>query len=191
MEIKKFWDSAVRYHEYLADAGERLGNPKTEQDKEFAEYYRLGIQRMNRMDEKYLPNEEQVEQLAKKKFDGNILIISEAWCGDASQVLPVVSKFFEQFDVRISYRDQEPSLIHNFLTDGSQSIPIVIILDKNLNYINHWGPRPQYGKDLLAQHKADPENFTKDEFYVKLQTYYAKNRGLDTITEILNLIPSV
>ncbi|SKC08887.1 Thioredoxin [Soonwooa buanensis] len=188
MEIKKYWDNAVDYNEYLREAGERLGNPKDEQEAEFGEYYRLGIQRMNRMFEKYTPSEEDVATLAKKNFRGKILIISEAWCGDASQVIPVVVKFFEQFDVRITYRDQEPSLIDSFLTDGGKSIPIVIFLDENLNYINHWGPRPKHGKELLEKYKANPETMSKDDFYVELQTYYAKNRGKDTVEELLQLI---
>ena len=188
MDIKSFWDNAVSYTEYLTNAGERLGNPKDTQEAEYAEYYRLGIQRMNRMWEKYHPNSEQVETLAKKKFNGKILIISEAWCGDASQVIPVVVKFFEQFEVKISYRDQEPSLIDSYLTNGGKSIPIVIFLDEDFNEIAHWGPRPKHGTELLNKHKANPEEFPKEKFYVELQTYYAKNRGFDTIEELLELL---
>lgn len=190
MEIKKFWDNSVSYQEYLSNAAERLEHPQTDEDKDYEEYYKLGIQRMNRMNEKFHPNEQQLERLAQKKFDGKILIISEAWCGDASQVVPVVSNFFGTEKVKISYRDQDPSLIDDFLTNGSKSIPVVIILDKDFNYINHWGPRPKHGKKLLEMHKADPEGFSKEDFYVKLQTYYAKNRGLDTIEELLELIPN-
>jgi len=188
MDIKQYWDNAVSYTEYLRDAGERLGNPKDTQEADYAEYYRLGIQRMNRMTEKYLPNSEQVEEFAGKNFKGKILIISESWCGDASQVIPVVVKFFEQFEIKISYRDQEPSLIDSYLTNGGKSIPIVIFLDEELNEIAHWGPRPKHGTELLNKHKANPEEFTKDQFYVELQTYYAKNRGFDTIEELLELI---
>ncbi|QIG89791.1 thioredoxin family protein [Chryseobacterium sp. POL2] len=190
MEIKKFWDNGVSYQDYLSNAAERLEHPQTDEDKDYEEYYKLGIQRMNRMNEKFHPNEQQLERLAQKKFDGKILIISEAWCGDASQVVPVVSNFFGTEKVKISYRDQDPSLIDDFLTNGSKSIPVVIILDKDFNYINHWGPRPKHGKELLEMHKADPEGFSKEDFYVKLQTYYAKNRGLDTIEELLELIPN-
>lgn len=188
MTIKQYWDNAVSYNEYLRDAGERLGNPKDSHEADYAEYYRLGIQRMNRMSEKYIPNAEQVETLAQKKFDGKILIISEAWCGDASQVIPVVVKFFEQFEVKISYRDKEPSLIDSYLTHGGKSIPIVIFLDNEFDEIAHWGPRPKHGTELLEKHKANPEEFTKDQFYVELQTYYAKNRGFDTIEELLELL---
>lgn len=188
MDIKQYWGNAVSYTEYLRDARERLGNPKDTQEADYAEYYRLGIQRMNRMWEKYFPNSEQVEKLANKNFKGKILIISESWCGDASQVLPVVVKFFEQFEVRISYRDQEPSLIDNYLVNGSKSIPIVIFLDEDFTEIAHWGPRPKHGTELLEKHKANPEEFTKERFYVELQTYYAKNRGFDTIEELLELL---
>ena len=188
MDIKQYWDNAVSYTEYLRDAGERLGNPKDTQEADYAEYYRLGIQRMNRMWEKYLPNSEQVETLAKKKFNGKILIISEAWCGDASQVIPVVVKFFEQFEVKISYRDQEPSLIDSYLTNGGKSIPIVIFLDEDFNEIAHWGPRPKHGMELLRKFKENPEAYPREEFYNDLQVYYAKNRGKDAIQEILELI---
>ncbi|MHC6198414.1 hypothetical protein LYZ41_11625 [Elizabethkingia miricola] len=68
MDIKKFWDEAVTYNEYLRHAGEILGNPRSQQDIDYLEYYKLGIQRMNRMSEKYLPNEKQVEILAQKKL---------------------------------------------------------------------------------------------------------------------------
>lgn len=186
--MKKYWDEAVSYNDYLKQAGEILGNPRNEQDKEFAEYYRLGIQRMNRMYDKYIPNADQVEKLAQKKFGGKILIISEAWCGDASQVIPVVVKFFEQFEVKITYRDQEPSLIDQYLTNGGKSIPVVIFLDENYNELAHWGPRPQAGAKLFLKHKENPEAYPKEDFYVDLQTYYAKNRGLDTVEELLQLL---
>ncbi|WP_407482737.1 thioredoxin family protein [Elizabethkingia meningoseptica] len=188
MDIKKFWEEAVSYNEYLRHAGEILGNPRNQQDADFHEYYKLGIQRMNRMFEKYLPNEKQVETLAQKNFRGKILIISEAWCGDASQAIPVIVKFFEQYDVRITYRDQEPSLIDEFLTNGGKSIPIVVFLDEEYNVLGHWGPRPKHGKELLEKHKNDPEGYPKDNFYNDLQVYYAKNRGFDTIEELLELI---
>ena len=188
MDIKQFWDNAVSYTDYLHEAGERLGNPKNSQEADYAEYYRLGIQRMNRMWEKYLPNSEQVATLANKNFNGKILIISEAWCGDASQVIPVVVKFFEQFEIKISYRDQEPSLIDDYLVNGGKSIPIVIFLDENFNELAHWGPRPKHGTELFKKYKANPEEFTRDQFYVELQTYYAKNRGFDTVEELLELL---
>jgi len=185
MEIKKYWDEGISYREYLREAKELLANPKNEISEDFLEYYKLGVRRMERVEKQYSPEEKQVEELAQKKFRGKILIISEAWCGDASQIIPVISKFFEQYEIRITHRDQQPSLIDNFLTHGSKSIPIVIFLDDDLNVITSWGPRPEYGMELLAKHKENPDRYTSDDFHNDLQVYYSKNKGVDIIDEIL------
>ena len=117
-------------------------------------------------------------------------MISEPWCGDASATVPAVSKFFEAAgnEVKIFLRDSDLSLIDQFLTNGTQSIPIVIILDQNFNVINHWGPRPKHGMELLRKFKENPEAYPREEFYNDLQVYYAKNRGKDAVQEILELI---
>lgn len=63
-----------------------------------------------------------------------------------------------------------------------------MILDKDFQVLNSWGPRPKYGLELLKKFKKNPEIYSKDEFYNDLQVYYAKNRGKDAIDEILELI---
>ncbi|NAW50408.1 thioredoxin family protein [Elizabethkingia argentiflava] len=188
MDIKKFWQQSVTFDEYLKNAEERLQKPKNQQDVDFKDYYKLGLQRMHRMLEKYCPDEQQLQELRRKNFKGKILVICEAWCGDGSQALPVVEKFFKDYEVRVSYRDQEPSLIDSFLSNGGKSIPVIIFLDEDFKVLNHWGPRPAYGISLLNKHKNDPEAYPKDDFYRDLQAYYAKNKGYDTIEELLTLI---
>jgi len=188
MDIRKFWNEAVSYEEYIKEANERIENPRNKQDIDHKFYYELGFQRMNRMTEKYVPNNEHLLILRKKNFNGKILIISEPWCGDASQSIPVIVKFFSQNEVKITYLNQESSLIENYLTEGNKSIPIVIFLDEDFNEIAHWGPRPKYGKELLEKYKTNPDIYPKETFYNDLQVYYAKNKGYDTIEEILELI---
>lgn len=188
MDIQKFWQNAVTYETYLIRAEESIAHPKTQAEKDFHEYYKLGVQRMNRMYKSYRPHPEELAELEKKGFSGRILIISEPWCGDASQAIPVISKFFSKNEIRISYRDQEPSLIDNFLTNGSKSIPIVIFLDEQFNEVAHWGPRPAFGRELFAKHKSNPQAYTQEELHNDLQVYYAKNKGKDTIAEILKLL---
>lgn len=188
MDIKKFWDEGVSYDTYLQQAQESVDHPKTQLEKDYHEYYVLGVQRMNRMSKIYQPDEEQLKTLAEKKFKGKILIIAEPWCGDASQALPVVHSFFSGYEIRITYRDQTPSLIDDFLSNGSKSIPKIIFLDENFKVISSWGPRPAYGHELFMKHKADPGTYTEEELHNDLQVYYAKNKGIDTIQEILALI---
>ncbi|MDP9961113.1 thioredoxin family protein [Chryseobacterium lathyri] len=187
--MKNYWDQGISFEEYVRIGKERLENPSSQQETEYRQYYELGLQRMDRTLKKYTPDQEQLKELASKNFDGKILIISEAWCGDASATVPALVTFFKGHnDVRIFLRDSDKSLINQYLTNGTESIPKVLILDKDLNVKNSWGPRPKYGYELLMKHKADPETYPKDNFYNDLQLYYAKNRGKDAVQEILELL---
>ena len=189
MDVKKFWDQAVTYDEYIKHGQEIIDAPKTAQEKEYLEYYKLGLQRMKRMMKTYVPSDEQKSALAAKDFKGKVLIISEPWCGDASNAVPVIHKLFTGNEMRITYRDQEPSLIDDFLTNGkSKSIPIVIFLDENYKVLGHWGPRPKHGLELFKRHKAHPDTYDEDQFHNDMQVYYAKNRGEDTVKEMLQLL---
>lgn len=187
--MQNYWNKAISFEEYLQIANQRLSNPDNQKDVEFKSYYELGIQRMDRTLKKFVIDEEQLHELKSKNFDGKILIISEAWCGDASATVPALVKFFKgQNDVKIFLRDSDTSLIDQFLTNRTQSIPKVIILDKDFKVKNSWGPRPKYGQELLLKYKANPEEYTKDQFYNDLQVYYSRNRGKDAIQEILELL---
>ncbi|WP_288460169.1 thioredoxin family protein [uncultured Chryseobacterium sp.] len=187
--MKNYWDKGISFEEYVEIGKQRLETPSNQQEADYKPYYELGLQRIDRTLKKYVADEEQLKQLESKNFDGKILIISEVWCGDASATVPALVKFFEgKNEVRIFLRDSDKSLISQFLTNGTESIPKVIILDKDFNVKNSWGPRPKFGTELLMKYKADPEVYTKDHFYNDLQVYYAKNRGKDTVQEILELL---
>ena len=187
--MQNYWQNALTFEEYLKVAEERFHNNPDNND-EHQEYYELGLTRTNRTLKTYKVDEDQLAILKSKNFQGKILIISEPWCGDASATVPAVSKFFEAAgnEVKIFLRDADPTLIDQFLTDGSQSIPKVLILNEDFSVKNVWGPRPKYGLELLKQFKENPETYAREEFYNDLQVYYAKNRGKDAIEEILNLI---
>lgn len=186
--MEKYWENALSFEAYMAVAKDRAENPVEGDEKN--EYYELGLQRMDRTLKTFKLNQESLEKLKAKNFTGKILIISEPWCGDASATVPAVSKFFEAAgnEVKIFLRDDDTSLIDQFLTDGTQSIPKILILDEDLTVQNVWGPRPEYGTQLLKKFKQDEAAYPREDFYNDLQVYYAKNRGADAIEEILNLI---
>ena len=90
--------------------------------------------------------------------------------------------------MKIFLKDSDHSLIEQFLTNGTQSIPKILILNENFEVKNVWGPRPKFGTELLKKFKENPETYPREEFYNDLQVYYAKNRGKDAITELLELL---
>ncbi|MBU8882701.1 thioredoxin family protein [Kaistella sp. DKR-2] len=186
--MKKYWDNAITFEEYMEVARQRAENPG--ENDGYKEYYELGLQRMERTLKTFKISPETQEAFKSKKFTGKILIITEPWCGDASATVPAVSKFFEAAgnEVRIFLRDSDLTLIDQFLTNGTQSIPKVLILNNDLTLKSDWGPRPKYGMDLLKKFKENEETYPREEFYNDLQVYYAKNRGADAIEEIINLI---
>ena len=187
--LKNYWDKALTLEEYLNVAKQRIEDPKDAQEREYKEYYELGLQRMERTLKTFKKDEELAQKLQEKNFKGKVLMISEPWCGDASATVPAVNEFFkDSVEVKIFLRDQDSSLIEQYLTNGSQSIPIIILLDENYEPIAHWGPRPAYGLELLKRYKEDPEGYTREEFHNDLQVYYAKNKGKDALEEILQLL---
>ena len=187
--LQNYWFDALTFEEYMAVAVQRATNNIIENDP-YQEYYDLGLQRTNRTLKTLKLDAEQLERAQAKNFNGKILIISEPWCGDASATVPAVAKFFEALgnEVRVFLRDQDTSLIDHFLTNDTQSIPKVIVLDENFNVTANWGPRPQYGNDLLKKFKENPETYPREVFYNDLQVYYSRNKGKDAIEEIITLL---
>lgn len=186
--MEKYWENAITFDEYMQVAKQRAENPA--KGDHYKDYYELGLQRMERTLKTFKVNPEMLEKLKSKNFDGKVLIISEPWCGDASATVPAVSQFFAAagIEVKIFLRDSDPSLIDQFLTNGTQSIPKIVLLNSDFSVKNVWGPRPEYGTQLLKKFKENEETYPREEFYNDLQVYYAKNRGADAIEEIINLI---
>lgn len=186
---EKYWQNALTFEQYLKVAEERSQNNPDKNDEK-QDYYELGLTRITRTLKTYKVDADQLSTLRSKNFNGKVLIISEPWCGDASSTVPAVSKFFESAgnEVKIFLRDSDTSLIDQFLTNGSQSIPIVLLLNEDHSVKNVWGPRSKYGTELLKKFKENEETYPREDFYNDLQVYYAKDRGKDTIQEILNLL---
>lgn len=74
------------------------------------------------------------------------LIITESWCGDAAQNVPVLEKIAAESDMietRYILRDENLDLMDPFLENGSRSIPKLFALDRtNLKVLGAWGSRP-------------------------------------------------
>jgi hypothetical protein len=116
-----------------------------------------------------------------------LLVIAEAWCGDASNTIPILAKLAELtpgLEMRIVRRDQHPELMDRYLTNGSRSIPIVIVLDDELREVGHWGPRPTVLQSwVMANRLTTP----KSELYPQVRKWYARDHGETTLREVLEV----
>jgi hypothetical protein len=113
--------------------------------------------------------------------------LSEDWCGDAVNTLPVVARLAEAagWDFRVFSRDDNPDLMDTHLTGGaSRSIPVVIIYDEAFEEYGWWGPRPG---EIQAWVKAEGVKLTSDERYKVIRRWYVRDRGRTTAEELLHV----
>lgn len=180
--IKTALASSISYDDYYASMEQHAENGTTSgnnQSESFIHYTKMNAARMKRWKKTIELND--ASESAIKSIDANQtwLIISEAWCGDAAHILPVISKIAEAANIklRVVYRDEHPELMAHFLTNGGMSIPIIISLDKDLNYLSHWGPRPSEPQGMVMRRKAQENPEPYDTFSIKLQKWYSANKG--------------
>ena len=75
---------------------------------------------MNRIDRKVVLNEGLIEALSLLSSPSIWLVITEAWCGDSAQLLPVLNhlqKAVSNMDIRVVWRDENIQLMDRFLTN--------------------------------------------------------------------------
>lgn len=117
-----------------------------------------------------------------------LLVLADDWCGDAVNTLPVVAALVDgapDVDLRIVPRDRFPELRDRHLTDGSRSIPIVILLDEKGAPRGSWGPRPG---PLQKRFQQELRSLLPDQRYRELRKWYARDRGTTTAEEIATLL---
>ncbi|MFO7720331.1 MAG: thioredoxin family protein [Gillisia sp.] len=158
-----------------------------EQTQEKIDYTKLNFSRTKRLDKTAEVSEEAMEIFKNVLGKQTWLVISEPWCGDAVQTLPFlnkISQLAENIDLKIVLRDENPELMNQFLTNGSQSIPIVIILDEDMNVSQTFGPRSKEATKLVIAYKAE-HGVIDDAFKEILQVWYNNDKGVSVVNDIL------
>jgi hypothetical protein len=158
-----------------------------DQSEDLLHYTTLNQTRMNRLD-KTLKIPTDVESCLKELKNRYIwLVISEGWCGDAAQLLPVFNKMANRsskIEFKVVFRDEHPDLMNLFLTNGSRSIPKLIILEpETLRVLGQWGPRPAGADLLIKQYKAQ-HGVVDQTAKTELQLWYLHDKGQSTMREI-------
>jgi hypothetical protein len=118
----------------------------------------------------------------------HLLVLSEDWCGDTINIVPLVAKLTESvsnMDMRILARDENLDIMDSHLTGTSRSIPIVILLNQKFQECGWWGPRPRaLQKWVLEKGMLLPS----DERYREIRTFYARDHGLTTMQELVEML---
>ncbi len=162
-----------------------------EQSEDLTHYSNLNETRMHRLDKTITISDEYRDSLRALKNNYIWLVIAEGWCGDAAQLLPIFNKMAEgsdKIELKIVFRDENESLMNQFLTNGAKAIPKLIVLDKNnLNVEANWGPRPKGASDLIKNYKAQ-FGLIDQTAKTELQLWYLQDKGLSTQKELIDLM---
>src|ERR1700733_7377056 len=84
-----------------------------------------------------------------------ILALAEAWCGDVYRELPTAVRIAAAtgLELRIFYRDENPDIMDEFLSNGgkSRAIPVFVFYTADLQYITHFTERSATAHRELAE----------------------------------------
>ena len=193
--IEKSLENTYNYQEYKDLVKDLLAQGKStgpNQSDDLTNYSLLNDRRMKRLDKTIKISEETISEIQKFDEPQTWLVITEGWCGDAAQNLPVINKMAalnKKINLKLVLRDENLELMDLFLTNGGRSIPKLIALDKENNVINTWGPRPEVATKMVTDYKA--KNGSLDaQFKQDLQVWYNKDKGKDTIEDLVDLLKS-
>ncbi len=182
------------YQEYRELVSTLLSQNKStghEQSEALTNYSMLNDRRMNRLDKTLKMDESIKEVVVNATAKVTWLVLTEGWCGDAAQSLPVINKLATLNDgisLRIVSRDDHDELMNNFLTNGGKAIPKLIAYDtQNKRVINSWGPRPSVATKMVNDYKKQHGSLDP-QFKQDLQVWYNKDKGKNIAEDLSKIV---
>lgn len=139
---------------------------------------------------KHDPPEWALERASALEEPRRLLVLSEDWCGDASNTVPVLARLAEAaptLELRVVERDVNPELMDAYTTGGSRSIPVAVVLDEDFEPLGRWGPRPEELQARVLGEKRKGERPTA-EIYREARRWYARDGGETTLRELLAVL---
>ena len=131
---------------------------------------------------------ELVERVQEIGAERRLLVLLEDWCLDAVSVVPYLAALADaasNLELRVLERDENPELMDAHLTNGSRSIPVVMVLDEEGRELGWWGPRPREIQEwVLGEGQALP----MEERYREVRRWHARDRGRTALEEVVSLL---
>ncbi|WP_129714267.1 thioredoxin family protein [Pedobacter sp. SYP-B3415] len=189
-----FVSEGITYPEYRQLIDRLLAEGKTtgpDHSEGMVLYSRMNVQRMNRLDKTVTVSEELQEATSALPAGTRLLVISEGWCGDAAQIVPVIEQAARlgHVPLKLVLRDQHLELIDAHLTNGGRAIPVLLVIDAEGRLLGSWGPRPQVLQELMAGWKKETTDFMV--VAEQVHGWYAKDKTRTTQQELSGLFQKI
>lgn len=183
---------AISFEAYISLIKDLLSENRTtgpSQSDELVAYTKLNLQRMERLQKTIVIGDVLKKEVQKIKTPQTWLAITEGWCGDAAQNLPLFNALAvlnHNITFKLVLRDENLDLMERYKINGANAIPIVVAISNN-KQLWHWGPRPVEAQKLIVELKKE-HNMVTDEVKTKLHGWYAKNKTIQLQQELLQLV---
>jgi len=173
----------------LFEEGKVTGNIQNE-DK--IDATKMNIPRIKRLDKRFEISIEMQQALDKIEHPQDWYVISEGWCGDSAQTLPLIAKIAANSDkvnLSVILRDDNPDIMNAYLTNGGAAVPKLIARDRETGKdIFTWGARPAKIQQMVMDYKAEFTLSDKAEFHKNLHLWYARDKGIALQENIIGLL---
>lgn len=161
----------------LAAEGKVTGH---QQSESLLNYTNLNIKRMDRWDKTIVLQDEVTAAIEKQQQTTLWVVLSQGWCGDCAQIVPVFGKIAAisngKINLQIINSDDNPEWLDRHSVNGIRSVPKLIVINPaNGETLAVWGARPQGAQNILKKWKSTPD-MTRDQFELELHTWYAKDK---------------
>jgi hypothetical protein len=187
------YESYLKAFEHWA---QNLQSSKPGASEALIEFTRLNWVRTQRLHKTIVLDTELRKALLNIQHTYTWLVITEAWCGDSAQNLPVIGEIAksnpDKIKLYLVLRDKNPELMNNYLTKGTRAIPKLIAVDETLGKeVFVWGPRPVAAQEMLYTWKKNPAGKSRDDFERDLHSWYAKDKTRTIQSEFLNIVKAL
>lgn len=192
--FQQAYQNSMTYDAYRVLIDDLISQNKStghEQSDFLFDFTKLNQQRMKRLNktQSLLPEViEAVKEITEKQV---WLVLTESWCGDAAQNIPVLKKMADEnpmINLRMVLRDDNDELMQRYLTNGGRSIPKLIAVSEDLSEeLFTWGPRPAGAQTEVKRLLELYGGFTS-EVKEGTQVWYNNDKGVSVQNEMLELI---
>lgn len=193
--MKEYVENSMTFAEYIKLIDDLLLDGKTtgtNQSDAMFNYGKLNRQRMHRLEKTVNLDESLKEKIRALDVKWTWLVITEGWCGDAAQNIPIIEKIAaenEGIETRYVLRDENLELMDKYLTNNARSIPKLICLDaETLEEIGTWGPRPQIAMEYFLEMRDS--GMEKPKMMENMQRWYLQDKEKSIETEFSVLLDS-
>lgn len=188
---KETINKTLSFDEYLKLTEDIINSPtppEVYKDEKLMRFTKENFERMNRLKSFTNIESKLYNELQKLNTSWTWICITEPWCSDASQIVPVlnlISQSNSNILFRILLRDTNLEVMDAYLTSGGRAIPkLICVNSETLEEVGVWGPRPTVLQDIVLANKE----LSLGEKVKLIHAWYDENKTLAIQEEFIDLI---